>query len=101
MLNTVRAIDTPRVASLIDKNGVVPMLADWSNRESPEGLLVKAALTKLGRNSIPLLVIFPASRPDEPVVLCDLLSESQVLAALKSAGPSTTNVTATRGTTER
>jgi hypothetical protein len=43
----------------------------------------------LGYNSIPLLAIWPARPTDKKVItLPDLLSKSQVVAALKEAGPS-------------
>ena len=61
------------------------MLADWTD-QSPT---IKKALNDLGYNSIPLLAIWPAQPPEQKViVLSDLLPESQVLDALKEAGPS-------------
>jgi thiol:disulfide interchange protein len=70
---------------LVKTNGVEPLLADWTDR-SPG---VKKAFNDLGCNSIPVLAIWPAQPPDsKPIVLTDLLSESQVLEALKNAGPS-------------
>jgi thiol:disulfide interchange protein len=83
--NLKLAIDTKRVRKLVDENGVVPMLADWTN-ESP---VIKKALNDLGYNSIPLLAIWPAEAPErEVVILTDLLREGQVLEALQRAGPS-------------
>ena len=74
-----------RLKELVEANGVVPMLADWTD-QSPT---IKKALNDLGCNSIPVLAIWPAG-PEEkkPIVLSDLLLESQVLDALKRAGPS-------------
>lgn len=83
-VNYAVAIDTKRVARLVRDNGVVPLLADWT-KENAE---IKQSLNALGSNSIPLLAIFPAGRPDEPIILRDLLSESMVVAALEQAGPS-------------
>ena len=84
--NLAWAIDTKRVNQLVRKNGVVPMVADWTDR-SP---MIKEVLTKdLGRQSIPVLAIWPAGAPDEDVVILDgTLIESQVLQALERAGPS-------------
>src|SRR5581483_883154 len=82
--NSHLAIDTPKVKSLVEQNGVVPMLADWTEY-SPE---IKAKLEELNSRSIPLLAIYPAGKPDEVIVLRDALLESQVLAALQEAGPS-------------
>jgi thiol:disulfide interchange protein len=81
------AIETNAVRDLVKANGIVPMLADWTS-ESPT---IKKALNELGRNSIPTLAIYPADPPEgKPMVLSDLLYESQVLDALKKAGPSKT-----------
>lgn len=79
------AVETNAVRDLVAANGVVPMLADWTDR-SPT---IKKALNELGFNSIPVLAIWPAeNKGKSPVVLSDLLVESQVLAARQEAGPS-------------
>lgn len=83
--NSRLAINTPRVQELVTKYGVVPLLADWTN-PSPD---IKAQLTELKSASIPLLAVYPAGRPGEVIVLRDTLVESQVIEALKAAGPST------------
>jgi len=83
--NSKVAIETDAVSEVIKKNKIVPMLADWTD-ESPE---IKKALNDLGRNSIPVLAIWPANPKDkEVIVLSDLLSQAQVIAALEEAGPS-------------
>ncbi len=79
------AIDTRRVARLVEENRVVPLLADWTDH-SP---VIKQALNELDCNSIPVLAIWPAgAADDEVIVLRDLLWESQVVEALERAGPS-------------
>jgi len=79
------AIDTRKVRELVEKNRVVPMLADWTD-ESP---VVKKAFNDLGYNSIPVLAVWPADKPgEEVIVLADLISQSDVLEALEAAGPS-------------
>ena len=84
--NTAWAIDTKRVSQLVRQNGVVPMIADWTDR-SP---MIKQVLTKeLKRQSVPVLAIWPAGSPDDDVIILDgTLVESQVLEALERAGPS-------------
>jgi thiol:disulfide interchange protein len=86
--NLATAIETRRVKKLVEKNRVVPLLADWTDG-SPE---IKQMLESLESRSIPVLAIFPGSEPGqplpEPIVLRDLLTESQVLEALEQAGPS-------------
>jgi thiol:disulfide interchange protein len=83
--NLKLAVETDAVYKLIKNNDVVPMLADWTD-QSPT---IKKALNDLGRNSIPVLAIWPANPQDnKPIILSDLLSESQVLKALNDAGSS-------------
>lgn len=82
--NLATAINTRRVQEVVERHGVVPLLADWTDRSSE----IKQALAELDSNSIPLLAIFPADRPNEPIVLRDLVVQSQVVKALEEAGPS-------------
>ena len=84
--NLKMAVDTPAVRRLVDANGVLPMLADWTD-ESP---MIKQTLNRLGRDSIPVLAIYPAESADakDVIILSDLITESQVLEALQAAGPS-------------
>ncbi len=87
-LNLATAIETTRVKAAIEANRVVPLLADWTE-ESPE---IKSMLETLQSRSIPVLAVFPAGSPDkptrDPIILRDLITESQVLKALEQAGPS-------------
>jgi suppressor for copper-sensitivity B len=87
-LNLATAIETSDVKALIDENKVVPLLADWTE-ENDE---IKRMLESLQSRSIPLLAIYPGCKPGEPmrdpIILRDLLTESQVLAAIREAGPS-------------
>ena len=86
--NLATAIETNRVRAAVQKNGVVPLLADWTDGS----LEIKQMLESLHSKSIPVLAIFPAGKPGqpapEPIVLRDLITESQVLEALERAGPS-------------
>ncbi|MEO1991939.1 MAG: thioredoxin family protein [Pirellulales bacterium] len=86
--NLATAIETRKVKAAIEENRVVPMLADWTDG-SPE---IKDMLASLQSKSIPVLAVFPALQPGKPlgspIVLRDLITESQVLAAIRDAGPS-------------
>ena len=94
--NLAYAIETDKVRATLEKNRVVPVLADWTDG-SPE---IKAALEGLQSRSIPVLAIYPAAQPGEkplePIVLRDLITESQVLEALERAGPSLLEADAVR-----
>lgn len=83
-VNLALAINTPRVKEVVERNGIVPLLADWSDR----GPVIKAKLNELNSDSIPLMAIYPGDKAGEVIVLRDLLLESQVVNALESAGPS-------------
>jgi thiol:disulfide interchange protein len=86
-VNLKLAVNTHDVLQEVRKNDVVPLLADWTDG-SPE---IKDVLTSLGSRSIPVLAIYPASRPHQPIVLRDVISKSQIIDALREAGPSRTS----------
>lgn len=85
LVNLETAIDTEATRRVVEKNGVVTMYADWTNA-NPE---ITAKLEELNSNSIPVLAIYPAGKPNQPIVLRDLVSQSTVIEALEQAGPST------------
>ena len=82
--NSFFAIETEDVRQVMEQNKVVPLLADYTDG-SPE---IKAMLETLKSASIPLLAIYPADKPSQPIVLRDVVTKQMVLDALKQAGPS-------------
>jgi thiol:disulfide interchange protein/DsbC/DsbD-like thiol-disulfide interchange protein len=82
--NMATAIDTEEVREALAKNNIVPLLADWTDGSQE----IKDALASLRSNSIPLLAIYPADRPNEPIILRDLVTKQQLLNAIEEAGPS-------------
>jgi len=93
-LNLKMVIETDEIRDALKAKNIVPMLADYT-KESPE---IKSALESLQSRSIPLLAIFPADRPDQPIVLRDVITKQQLLDAIEQAGPSKsgTQLTAAR-----
>ena len=83
-LNLKVAINTQAVAEAVEENGIVPMLADWTDGSEE----VTDMLNSLGSQSIPVLAIFPADRPGQVIVLRDTVTRKQVIEAIKMAGPS-------------
>lgn len=79
--NERTAIDTPAVHEAFAKSGIIPMQADWTNAD-PE---ITAALKKFGRVGVPFYVVYPAGKPDEPIILPELLTQQIVLDALEKA----------------
>jgi thiol:disulfide interchange protein DsbD len=60
----------------LDTKGVTLLRADWTRRDPA----ITAALGQLGRNGVPVYVLYSATNP--PVVLSEILSVNEVRAAL-------------------
>jgi thiol:disulfide interchange protein len=84
IVNYNRALNTEETAELMKKLDAVPMLADWTDRNAE----IAGKLNELQSASIPVLAIYPGGDPNNPIILRDLVSQGQVLEALKEAGPS-------------
>ena len=65
------AINTQRVKEVVEKNGIAPVLADWTDNNDT----IKQKLAELNSNSIPLLAIYPADKPGEVIILRDALTQ--------------------------
>jgi thiol:disulfide interchange protein DsbD len=65
-----------RVLADFDARKVQLLRADWTRRDPA----ITAALAVLGRNGVPVYVLYPPGRP--PVVLSEILSVDEVRAAL-------------------
>ena len=77
-------LNTPEVRQAVVEGRVVPLVADWTHRD-PE---VTEMLDLLGGKQVPVLAIFPADRPNQPVVLRGGYTSQMLLDALRQAGPS-------------
>ena len=78
--NTLVAIEKQDVAEFVHQHGIVPVLADWTNRSEE----IRNYLQSLGRNSIPLIVIWKPGQA-EPILLDGLITEGQLIDALEQA----------------
>jgi thiol:disulfide interchange protein len=83
-MNEAFALNTREVHSLVEELDVVPLRADWTQPSSE----IEMMLQKVGSNSIPLYIVFPADQPQKPIVLRDLVTKGQIVAAIRKAGPS-------------
>ncbi|HRX83689.1 MAG TPA: protein-disulfide reductase DsbD family protein [Phycisphaerae bacterium] len=63
---------------------VVPLEADYTAYNP----VLADDLKRFGRDAVPLNVIYPAGKPNDPIVLPVVLTPGRVLAALDTAGPS-------------
>ncbi len=79
--NERTAIETPATRAFLRENNIVPVKADWTNANSE----ITAALKSFGRVGVPLYVLYPASNPTSPVVLPEILTESELLKSLEQA----------------
>lgn len=69
------------VVEKFKQNNVVAMKADWTNGNET----ITRLLQKFGRSGVPLYVVFPAGRPNEPIVLPEVITTGIVLEALRNA----------------
>jgi thiol:disulfide interchange protein DsbD len=76
--NMRTAIDTKAVREAFARLGIVPMLADWTN-SNPE---ITRKLAQFDRVGVPFYLLYPAGRPDDPVILPELLTEQILLRAV-------------------
>jgi len=80
----ITVLDTDAVQDKMRELGVVPIKADFTRR--PDWMAEE--LKAYGRAGVPLDVILPAGKPDEPIILPELLTKGIVLEKLEEAGPS-------------
>jgi thiol:disulfide interchange protein len=81
-LNSRFVINTEEVNEAIKQHNAVLMVADWSDY----GDEVKRALVTLtASESLPVLVVFPGGRADEPIILRDLLTKQKLIEAIEQA----------------
>lgn len=77
-------LNTEAVKQVVEQNGIVPLMADFT-KTPPE---IADMLEKLQSGGVPVLAIFPAGRPNEPIVFREVYTQQQLLDALRTAGPS-------------
>ena len=82
--NLKLSINRPQVRNLVERNDVVTLIADWTDGNP----VIKHALEELNSRSIPLLAIYPADPMQDVIVLPDVVTQYEVLDALRRAGPS-------------
>jgi thiol:disulfide interchange protein DsbD len=85
-LNEHGVLATDAVAELFNRHKVLALRADWTRRNE----LIARILAQFGRSGVPLYVVFPAGRPEAPIVLPTLLRTSDIEKALADAAQATT-----------
>ncbi|MFN3562144.1 MAG: protein-disulfide reductase DsbD family protein [Chloroherpetonaceae bacterium] len=76
-------LETDEVREKINALGVVPVKADWTNRNDEITQLLK----KFGRSGVPLYVVFPAGNLSEPIVLPEVITKEMLIDALEKSSP--------------
>jgi thiol:disulfide interchange protein DsbD len=79
---TVLADDEVEAAFLA--NEVLALKGDWT-RKDPR---ITEILRRHNRAGVPFYAVYPADRPDEPIVLPEIINKRLVLESLEKAGPS-------------
>jgi len=80
-LNEVWALNTPETLALVKEYNIACLLADWTERDEE----IRQILESLGSVSVPLTAIFPAGRPEQPIVIRDTYRKSTLLEKLRAA----------------
>lgn len=81
-----QVLNTPEIRESVRKNGVVMMQADWTD-EAPE---VTRFLDWFGFRQVPVVAVFPAGNPNNPIWFTGWYTQRDILDALVKAGPSAT-----------
>ena len=74
-------LDTPAVRKALVEHNIVTMQADCSREDSDNTKM----LNNLGSKQVPVIAIFPADRPNQPVVLRGGYTSGQLIAAIEEA----------------
>src|SRR5690606_28919705 len=75
------ALNTEETKSFVEQHGIVALKADYTDYSQE----ITDWLDRFDRQGIPLTVIFPADRPNEPILLDGLFTESKLLDTLGKA----------------
>ncbi|MCL5270596.1 MAG: thioredoxin family protein [bacterium] len=93
-INEKTFIEIPSVREALARYRVVPLKADWTHRDATIGRV----LAEFDASGVPLYVIFPAGRPQHPIVLPTILRPGLIQAELaKAAAPPLSGATASMG----
>jgi thiol:disulfide interchange protein/DsbC/DsbD-like thiol-disulfide interchange protein len=78
-VNEKAVLADAEVVAAIRTSGLVPIRADWTNR-NPE---ITRLLAKFGRSGVPLYVIFPPGKSSQPLILPEVITPGIVLEAIQ------------------
>lgn len=84
LANKASSLETNDIRGKMRELGVIPLEADFTRRDAE----LLAEIQRYGRSSVPLNLVYPAGRADDPIVLPVVLRKSIVSDALDRAGAS-------------
>ena len=67
------------------RNGVIKLKADWTDGDPEVSAMLELVA---GSKHVPVVAIFPAGKPNQPIRFLDGYTKSSLLEALRQAGPS-------------
>lgn len=83
-VNEKTVLEHTEVEDEFRRLGVVTLKGDWTRKDP----VITRILNQHGRAGVPFYAIYPAGRPDDVIVLPELINRKLVLDSLREAGPS-------------
>jgi thiol:disulfide interchange protein DsbD len=80
-VNEKSVLSDADVVDAFKGSSIISIKADWTRR-NPD---ITRLLAKFGRSGVPLYLVFPEGRPNEPVVLPEVITSGMVIEAIKNA----------------
>ena len=81
--NEAAVLESGDVRAAFQRGGIVKMKADWTNADP----VITKILKQFGRPGVPLYVLYPSDKTQEPFVFPELLTKSIVLNKLETIVP--------------
>ena len=77
-VNKHAVLERPAVREAFEQSGIALFEADWTKRDD----VIRKKLAEFGRAGVPLYLVYSPAAPSKPIVLSELLSQREVMAAL-------------------
>ncbi len=74
-------LETTLIREKIEKYGITPIKADWTSRNDEITQLLK----RFGRSGVPLYVVIPGGKMNEPIVLPEVITQTMLIEAFQKA----------------
>ena len=81
-----QVLNTEGTRRIVADNGIVMLKADWTDHS--DDVETDRMMKILGREQVPVLAIFPADRPNQPIIVDEPYTNADLAKLLKQAGPS-------------